>query len=419
MLFEFDDIKDQKARIKVLGVGGAGGNAVNRMITSGMEGVDFIAINTDVQDLDTNHAETKIQIGKDLTKGLGAGAKPDIGRKAMLNDQEHVQSLVAGSDLVFVTAGMGGGTGTGAAPVVAKVCKDLGILTVAIVTLPFNFEAPQRMSKALQGVSTLRNFCDTLIIIPNERLLSVIEKGTTAKDSFKMSDSILLQAAQGISDLINQRGEINLDFADVESVMRGMGDAVMGSGIARGEERAVLAAQQAISSPLLDTQSISGARGAIVNITANRDMTLEEVSAATKIIYEEAGKDVNLFFGYVLDENMGDKLKVTVIATGFNSKPIEQMEKSQDLLRGNYNRKSEEIMEIEDTPLFRESNSNNSSTFKKNEEIDLEEDEDGSTLVFGDGHNQTHEADQNQKENQKENQKDESDIPAYMRKQNQ
>ena len=220
MLFEFDDIKDQKARIKVLGVGGAGGNAVNRMITSGMEGVDFIAINTDVQDLDTNHAETKIQIGRDLTKGLGAGAKPDIGRKAMLNDQEHVQSLVAGSDLVFVTAGMGGGTGTGAAPVIAKVCKDLGILTVGIVTLPFNFEAPKRMSRALRGVSILRNFCDTLIIIPNERLLSVIEKRTTAKDSFKMSDSILLQAAQGISDLINQRGEINLYFAYVDSVMR-------------------------------------------------------------------------------------------------------------------------------------------------------------------------------------------------------
>ena len=415
MLFEFDDIKDQKARIKVLGVGGAGGNAVNRMITSGMEGVNFIAINTDVQDLDTNHAETKIQIGRDLTKGLGAGAKPDIGRKAMLNDQEHVQSLVAGSDLVFVTAGMGGGTGTGAAPVVAKVCKDLGILTVAIVTLPFNFEAPKRMSRALQGVSILRNFCDTLIVFPNERLKSVTKKETTAKDAFKMSDSILLQAAQGISDLINQRGEINLDFADVESVMRGMGDAVIGSGIERGQERAVLAAQQAISSPLLDTQSISGAKGAIVNITANEDMKLEELSAATKIVFEEAGKDVNLISGYVLDKNMGDELKVTVIATGFNSKPIEQMEKSQDVLRGNYNRKSEEIMEIEDTPLFRESDSNDSSTFNKNEEIDLEEDVDGPPLVFGDGYDQTHEADQNQKENHK----DESDIPAYMRKQNQ
>jgi cell division protein FtsZ len=317
--------------------------------------------------------------------------------------------------MVFVTAGMGGGTGTGAAPVVAKVCKDLGILTIAIVTLPFNFEAPQRMSKALRGISTLRNFCDTLIIIPNEKLLSVIEKGTTAKDSFKMSDSILLQAAQGLSDLINQRGEINLDFADVESVMRGMGDAVMGSGIARGEERAVLAAQQAIASPLLDTQSISGARGAIVNITANKDMTLEEVSAATKIIYEEAGKDVNLFFGYVLDENMGDELKVTVIATGFNSKPIEQMENSQDILRGNYNRKSEEIMEIEDTPLFKESNSSNSSSFNKNEEINLEEEGDGPTLVFGDGYDQTHEADQSHKENHA----NESDIPAYLRKQNQ
>ena len=194
-----------------------------------------------------------------------------------------------------------------------------------------------------------------------------------------------MQAAQGISDLINQRGEINLDFADVETVMRGMGDAVMGSGIARGQERAVLAAQQAISSPLLDTQSISGAKGAIVNITANENMTLEELSAATKIVFEEAGKDVNLISGYVLDKNMGDELKVTVIATGFNSKPIEQMEKSQDVLRGNYNRKSEEIMEIEDTPLFRESSSNNSSTFKKNEEIDLEKDEDGPTLVFGDG----------------------------------
>jgi cell division protein FtsZ len=365
-------------------------------------------------DFDAVLAKILLQDPKGYIVLIG-GEENEIGRKAAESDRLAIEELLVGADMVFITAGMGGGTGTGAAPVVAKVCKDLGILTIAIVTLPFNFEAPQRMSKALRGISTLRNFCDTLIIIPNEKLLSVIEKGTTAKDSFKMSDSILLQAAQGLSDLINQRGEINLDFADVESVMRGMGDAVMGSGIARGEERAVLAAQQAIASPLLDTQSISGARGAIVNITANKDMTLEEVSAATKIIYEEAGKDVNLFFGYVLDENMGDELKVTVIATGFNSKPIEQMENSQDILRGNYNRKSEEIMEIEDTPLFKESNSSNSSSFNKNEEINLEEEGDGPTLVFGDGDDQTHEADQSHKENHE----NESDIPAYLRKQNQ
>ena len=283
------------------------------MITSGMEGVEFIAINTDAQDLDSNPAETKIQIGKDLTKGLGAGAKPEIGRKAIMHDKEAVSSIVAGSDLVFVTAGMGGGTGTGAAPVVAKICKELGILTVCIVTLPFNFEGPKKMSAAMKGISTMRNFCDTLIVIPNEKLLSVIDYNTTLEEGFAESDSVLLQAAQSISDLINKQGNVNIDFADVETVMSGMGDAVMGTGTARGEERAVLAAQQAICSPLLDNQSIKGAKAALVNVTGNKKMTMREVDAATKLIYEEAGKEVHLIFGCVVDENMDDELKNRIV----------------------------------------------------------------------------------------------------------
>ena len=411
MLFEFEAIQDQKAKIKVLGGGGAGGNAVNRMITSGMEGVEFIAINTDIQDLDKNHAETKMQIGKDLTKGLGAGAKPEVGKKAMLDDQERVQSLVAGSDMVFVTAGMGGGTGTGAAPVVAKMCKDLGILTVAIVTLPFKFEGAKRMSKALKGVSSIRNFCDTLIVIPNEKLLSVIEKNTPAEDSFKMADSILLNAAQGISDLINERGQINLDFADVNTVMRGMGDALMGSGTASGEERAVLAAQQAICSPLLEAQSIRGARGAIVSIRGGENMTLDELSAATEIIYEEAGKDVNLNFGYVVDPTMKDELKVTVIVTGFDSRPIEQTNDSREVMDRNYNRESEEIMDAMDTPLFEEQNTSPvSSTF--NEEDDESENiDDAPTLVFGEFNQE------NRIETESDSESDE--VPAFIRRQNQ
>jgi cell division protein FtsZ len=365
------------------------------MITSGMDGVEFIAINTDAQDLGSNPAETKLQIGKDLTKGLGAGAKPEIGRKAIMHDTDALKSLVAGSDLVFVTAGMGGGTGTGAAPVVAKVCKDLGILTVCIVTLPFEFEGSKKMNAARKGVASMRNFCDTLIVVPNEKLISVVDNATTFEDGFKESDAILLQAARSISDLINKKGNVNIDFADVKSVMSGMGDAVIGAGTARGEERAVLAAQQAICSPLLDSHSISGAQKVLVNITGNKQMGLMEVNTAMKLIHEEAGDNVDVIFGARVDENMQDQLQVTVIATGFNRQPIEEKVD----MRSTQNRNSEDLMDSPNTTLYQENNPE--SGFQMDDhEVDNSNKEDGPTLVFDDF-----------------DQSADLEVPAYIRKQ--
>lgn len=330
MLFEFDPNADQQAKLRVVGVGGAGGNAVNRMIQSGMRGVDFIAINTDAQDLENNAAEQKIQIGKNLTKGLGAGAKADIGKAAMEADKEAITALLEGSDMVFITAGMGGGTGTGAAPIIAQISKELGMLTVGIITLPFNFEGPKRMNRALNGVEELRKTCDTVIGIPNQKLMSIVDKSTTVVEAFQLADSILNQATKGISDLINVHGLINLDFADVETIMKNMGDAIMGTGQASGEERAVLAAQQAISSPLLDDATISGAQGVLVNITGGPDLTLMEVDDASGIIFEEAGQGVNLIFGAVIDPTLSDEIRVTVIATGFNQRKV--AEKTRELV---------------------------------------------------------------------------------------
>jgi cell division protein FtsZ len=319
MLFEFDPLAEQKAKLKVVGVGGAGGNAINRMISTNMEGVDFIVINTDAQDLENNAAEQKIQIGSNLTKGLGAGARSTIGLEAMETDKDAVQSLLEGADMVFITAGMGGGTGTGAAPVIAQIARELDILTVGIVTLPFNFEGPKRMNRGLSGISEMRKACDTLLIIPNQKLMSIVDKSTTLLEAFHLADSILNQAAKGISDLINVHGMINLDFADVETIMKNMGEAIMGTGFASGEERAVLSAQQAIASPLLDNASISGAQGILVNITGGKGLTLHEVDEATSIIFEEAGNDANIIFGAVIDPNLKEEIQVTVIATGFNN----------------------------------------------------------------------------------------------------
>ena len=318
MLFEFDSLSEQKAKLKVVGVGGAGGNAVTRMITSGMKGVDFIAINTDAQDLDNNPSEQKVQIGKNLTKGLGAGANSNVGRDAVESDKEAITSLLEGADMVFITAGMGGGTGTGAAPVISQVSRELGILTVGIVTLPFNFEGPKRMKRALDGMAEMKKACDTLIAIPNQKLMSIVDKNTTLPEAFQMADTVLHQAAKGISDLINVQGVINLDFADVETIMKNMGEAIMGTGTASGQERAVLAAQQAISSPLLDDASIKGAQGVLVNITGGDDLTLMEANEATSIIFEEAGISANIIFGAVIDPELKDEIRVTVIATGFN-----------------------------------------------------------------------------------------------------
>ena len=319
MLFEFDSLSEQKANLKVVGVGGAGGNAVNRMITSGMAGVDFIAINTDAQDLENNPAEHKIQIGKNLTKGLGAGANSNVGRNAAEADSEVIHSLLEGADMAFITGGMGGGTGTGAAPMIAQISRELGILTVGIVTLPFKFEGPKRYNRALEGIAEMKKSCDTLIAIPNQKLLSVVDKSTTLPEAFEMADGILHQAAKGISDLINVHGMINLDFADVETIMKNMGEAIMGTGTAQGDERAALAAQQAISSPLLDNASIAGAQGVLVNITGGENITLHEIDEATSIILEEAGESANIIVGAVIDKNMTDDIQVTVISTGFNT----------------------------------------------------------------------------------------------------
>ena len=318
MLFEFDSLNEQKAKLKVVGVGGAGGNAVTRMITSGMQGVDFIAINTDAQDLDNNPSEHKIQVGKNLTKGLGAGANSNVGKEAVEADREAITTLLEGADMVFITAGMGGGTGTGAAPVISQISRELGVLTVGIVTLPFSFEGPKRMNRALEGMAEMKKACDTLIAIPNQKLMSIVDKSTTLPEAFQMADTILHQAAKGISDLINVQGVINLDFADVETIMKNMGEAIMGTGVASGEERAVLAAQQAISSPLLDDATIKGAQGVLVNITGGNDLTLMEANEATSIIFEEAGPSANIIFGAVIDPTLDDEIRVTVIATGFN-----------------------------------------------------------------------------------------------------
>jgi cell division protein FtsZ len=291
------------------------------MIDKGLEGVEFCVLNTDVQALERSEATLKLQIGKNLTRGLGAGADPEVGKKAVEEDREEIARLLSGSDMVFVTAGMGGGTGTGGASVVANIAKSIGALVVGIVTKPFSFEGRRRMKQAEEGIEELRKHVDTLIVIPNQKLLALVENTTSFTDGFSIANQVLYNATRGISELIIRHGYINVDFADVRTVMREMGDAIMGSGIARGEHRAAQAAENAISSPLLEGISIGGAQGVLVNITGGRNMTLLEVSEATQIIHDAAGDDANLIFGAVLDDTMSDEIMVTVIATGFNMRP--------------------------------------------------------------------------------------------------
>ena len=321
MLIEPSDFKDQKAKIYIVGVGGAGGNAINRMIDDGMANVEFIAINTDAQDLEHNNSQVKLQIGKELTKGLGAGADPSIGKQAIEENKDVISKSLKSADMVFIAAGMGGGTGTGAAPEIAKIAKENGALTVGIITKPFRFEGPKRMKRALEGIKELKNSCDTLLVIPNEVLLDIIDPNTTVNESFKLADSVLKQAAKGISELINNPGNINTDFADVRATMLNMGDALMGTGIATGEERAILAAQQAINSPLLQDTSIKGAKNLLLHISGPKDMKMNEMVDAADIIYEEAGEDANVIFGCVTDDRLNDsqEIHVTVVATGINS----------------------------------------------------------------------------------------------------
>ena len=319
-MIEFDENKNLAAKVKVIGIGGGGNNALNTMISYQLSGVDFIAANTDAQALAENMAPIKLQLGENLTKGLGAGANPEVGRKAALEDVEKIREVLKGSDMVFITAGLGGGTGTGGGPVIAEVAREMGALTVAIVTKPFHFEGKKRMKQAEEGLANLKMTADALITIPNQRLLSISGKSMTLIEAFKKADEVLYHAAKGISDIIVGHGIINLDFADVRTVMAETGMALMGTGIASGENRSVEAAQRAISSPLLEDITIEGARGLLINITGGENMTLSEINEATTLVQKEAHEDANVIWGMVVDKAMKEEIRVTVIATGFGKK---------------------------------------------------------------------------------------------------
>ncbi len=316
-MFEFDESVDQVAKIKVIGVGGGGSNAVNTMIASKIDGVDFMVANTDAQALRASLASLRVQLGPKLTKGLGAGANPEVGREAAEEDRARLAELLEGADMVFIAVGLGGGTGTGAAPVIAEVAKEIGALTVAVVTKPFAFEGKQRMAKAVQGVEELKQVVDSLIMIPNDRLSGLADKNMGILDAFKPADDVLRQAVQGISDLITTHGMINVDFADVKSAMSERGMAMMGIGVSEGENRAVTAAQQAICSPLLEEIDISGAKGVLVNVTGSSSLTMNDYQEVANIIHEKVHEDANIFIGLVINEEMGEKIQVTAIATGF------------------------------------------------------------------------------------------------------
>lgn len=329
-MLEMELEMEQFANIKVVGVGGGGNNAVNRMIEAGLRNVEFIAVNTDAQALLQSNATHKIQIGAKLTRGLGAGANPEIGEKAAQESQEELQQALKGADMVFITAGMGGGTGTGAAPVIAQTAKEMGILTVAVVTKPFSFEGRQRMYKAEGGISKLQNCVDTIITIPNDRLLQVVDRGTSIVDAFRVADDVLRKGVQGISDLIAVPGLINLDFADVKTIMSDKGTALMGIGQCKGENRAAQAAKEAISSPLLEV-SIDGAKGVLLSITGGSDLSLFEVNEAADIIASAVDQDADVIFGAVIDDSLGDEVRVTVIATGFNEQKVKREKQLSEL----------------------------------------------------------------------------------------
>ena len=330
MLYECEEMHESLAKLKVIGVGGAGGNAVNRMIQASLSGVEFIAANTDAQALKSSLAPRRIQLGNRLTAGLGSGGNPEVGRHAAEEDEERIIEALNGADMVFITAGMGGGTGTGAAPVVAQIARELSCLTVAVVTRPFDFEGKRRARQAEEGLRELRERVDTLITIPNQRLLSIVERSTPLLEAFRVADDVLLQATKGISDLVTVPGLVNLDFADVKTVMAERGNALMGSGSACGANRAAEAAQAAVSSPLLDEISIAGAEALLVNVCGGNSLTLHEVSEATSIIVEAAGADANVIFGAVIDPSLGEEMRVTLIATGFGKEaPLRLIQKGE------------------------------------------------------------------------------------------
>ena len=352
-MLEFDTNMEELATIKVIGVGGGGNNAVNRMIEHGVEGVEFIAVNTDAQALNLSKAEVKIQIGGKLTRGLGAGANPEVGKKAAEESKDQLQEVLQGADMIFVTAGMGGGTGTGAAPVIAQIAKDLGALTVGVVTRPFSFEGRRRSTQAISGIDALKNAVDTLIVIPNDRLLEIVDKNTPMLEAFREADNVLRQGVQGISDLIAKPGLINVDFADVKTIMFDKGSALMGIGVATGETRATEAAKKAISSPLLET-SIDGAHGILMNITGGTNLSLYEVQEAADLVTSAADSEVNVIFGSVINENLNDEIVVTVIATGFDetAKQVENQSKQQrPLISHNQHAATRATDEIQREPM--------------------------------------------------------------------
>ena len=382
-MIQFDTSVDQTAKIKVVGVGGAGGNAINGLIEAGLTGVEFIVINTDAQDLEKNQASHRIQIGKTLTKGLGAGSNPEVGLHAIEEDKDVVIEVLNGADMVFVTCGMGGGTGTGAAPIVAEIAKDLGALTVAITTMPFTFEGPIRSRNAKKGIEAMRERVDTMLVIPNDRIFSIIEKNTPVIAAFKIADSLLLEATRSISDLINVHGYINLDFADIRTVMAGMGDALMGTGVGIGENRAKVAAEQAITSPLLNDIDVAGARGVLINITGGSSLSMHEVGEASTLVQESVGDSANVIFGMVVDEQLTDELRVTVIATGFNheAQQAQQLQKPKEIPRSEFG--AADFSEL-DKPTFKREHKNvdveypstsrqNIFTFPSTEEEDVPE----------------------------------------------
>lgn len=350
MMLEFDTNVDAAAVIKVIGVGGGGNNAVNRMIEHGVQGVEFIAVNTDAQALNLSSAEVKLQIGAKLTRGLGAGANPEVGKKAAEESKEQIEEALRGADMVFVTAGMGGGTGTGAAPVIAQVAKDLGALTVGVVTRPFTFEGRKRSTQAIGGITSMKESVDTLIVIPNDKLLEIVDKNTPMLEAFREADNVLRQGVQGISDLIATPGLINLDFADVKTIMSNKGSALMGIGMSTGENRAAEAAKKAISSPLLET-SIDGAKGVIMNITGGSNLSLFEVQEAADIVASASDDDVNMIFGSVINDNLKDEIIVTVIATGFSEEQLNASRPARSAGYGSSRPQPREQAPIQQTPV--------------------------------------------------------------------
>ncbi len=378
-MLEFDSNLEQLATIKVIGVGGGGNNAVNRMIEHGVQGVEFISVNTDAQALNLSKAEIKMQIGGKLTRGLGAGANPEVGKKAADESKEQIEEALRGADMVFVTAGMGGGTGTGAAPVIAQIAKDLGALTVGVVTRPFTFEGRKRATQAQGGIASMKEAVDTLIVIPNDRLLEIVDKSTPMLEAFREADNVLRQGVQGISDLIAVPGLINLDFADVKTIMSDKGSALMGIGISSGENRAAEAAKKAISSPLLET-SIDGAQGVLLNITGGTNLSLFEVQEAADIVATASDQEVNMIFGSVINENLKDEIVVTVIATGFSeseaplrqaSRPsFGQQQPRTQVAPSQPSIKREVKQELPEQPV-RNSNSNSNSNHQADEALDI------------------------------------------------